>query len=233
MHRGTGIVPAQISVIIPTLDAEPVLPACLAALIEGLSAGLIRELIITDGGSRDATQAIAEAAGAVFVVGPASRGGQLRRAGMLARGNWLLILHADGDLQPGWSTAVADHLAGSGAPAHFRLRFRARGMMPALVAGWANLRARLFGLPFGDQGLLLRREDYDRAGGYPDQPLMEDVALVRALAARPVALPATILTSAERYRREGWLRRGARNLWLQARYFAGADPAALDAAYRR
>ncbi len=76
MHRGTGIVPAQISVIIPTLDAEPVLPACLAALIEGLAAGLIRELIITDGGSRDATQAIAEAAGAVFVCRP----GLARRA---------------------------------------------------------------------------------------------------------------------------------------------------------
>jgi len=105
--------------------------------------------------------------------------------------------------------------------------------MPAWFAGWANLRSSLFGLPYGDQGLLMRRVAYDRAGGYPDQPLMEDVALVRTLH-RPLAgLPVRALTSAERYRRAGWIRRGARNLWTLARYFSGADPAVLAAAYRR
>ena len=161
-------------------------------------------------------------------------GGQLRRGVAAARGDWLLILHADTQLSPGWVEAVADHLDRPEAPpAYFRLAFRARGLMPALVAGWANLRARLFALPYGDQGLLLRRAVYDSAGGYPDQPLMEDVALVRALGRPLVALPAEARTSAARYQRTGWLRRGARNLWTLLRYVMGADPAALAARYRR
>ena len=225
--------PAEISVIVPTLNAESELPACLSALVEGLSAGLIRELIITDGGSTDRTAELADAAGAVFLSCPASRGGQLRRAGSVARGNWMLILHADTVLTPGWSVAVADHMATRGGAACFRLGFRAGGLMPLWVSGWANLRSRLFALPYGDQGLLLPRQEYLRAGGYPDQPLMEDVVLVRALRPRPVLLPATALTSAARYQKAGWLRRGARNLWTQARYFAGVDPDRLVADYRR
>lgn len=226
--------PAPITVIIPTLDAEGELPGCLTALGEGLVAGLIRELVISDGGSSDATRRIAEAAGAVLLTGPPSRGGQLRRGVAAARGDWLLILHADTQLAPGWSEAVTVHLERAGAgPAYFRLAFRARGLRPALVAGWANLRARLFALPYGDQGLLLRRAVYDRAGGYPDQPLMEDVALVRALGRPLVALPAEARTSAARYQRAGWLRCGARDLWTLLRYVMGADPAVLAARFRR
>jgi rSAM/selenodomain-associated transferase 2 len=222
---------APISVIIPTLNAAEALPRCLAALSEGLQAGLIRELVISDGGSGDATRAMADAAGAVLVRGPASRGGQLRRGVAASEGAWLLVLHADTVLAPGWTEAVAAALEAGGAW-HFRLRFDARGPAPALVAGWANLRARAFGLPYGDQGLLLRRAEYEAAGGYPDIPLMEDVALVRALG-RLRALEAEAVTSAARYRRQGWLRRGARNLWTLARYFAGADPQALAERYRR
>ncbi|MDU9004030.1 TIGR04283 family arsenosugar biosynthesis glycosyltransferase [Sedimentitalea todarodis] len=226
--------PAEISIIIPTLNAQEHLPACLAALMEGLSAGLIRELIVSDGGSTDATCRIADAAGAVIVSGPASRGGQLRRGIEQARGRWLLVLHADTQLEPGWAAAVGEHLQnGQGASAHFRLAFRARGLMPAWFAGWANLRSYLFGLPYGDQGLLVQRAAYDRAGGYPDQPLMEDVALIRALSGPLVALPTRAFTSAERYDRSGWLRRGATNLWTLIRYFSGADPKALATAYRR
>ncbi|MFV0515061.1 MAG: TIGR04283 family arsenosugar biosynthesis glycosyltransferase [Jhaorihella sp.] len=226
--------PAEISVVIPTLQAAAGLPGCLASLVEGLGGGLIREVIVSDGGSRDETAAIAQAAGAVVVIGAASRGGQLRRGCAVARGRWLLILHADTVLSPGWAQVVGDHVADpQSGPAHFRLSFRAVGFRPRLVAGWANLRAALFGLPFGDQGLLLRREDYDGAGGYPDQPLMEDVALVRALQRRIVALPVRAATSADRYDRDGWLRRGARNLWTQARYFAGTDPETLFRSYPR
>lgn len=226
--------PAAISVVIPTLNAEGALPACLSALIEGVQAGLICELVISDGGSRDATAEIAEAAGAELIRRAPSRGGQLRRGCAAARGAWLLVLHADTVLEPGWAEVVAAHIRRREAgPACFRLAFRAQGLAPRWVAGWANLRTWLFRLPYGDQGLLLRREDYARAGGYPDQPLMEDVALVRALR-RPVALlPVVAWTGAERYLRDGWLRRGARNLWTLARYFAGADPARLDASYRR
>lgn len=225
--------PAEISLIVPTLNAEAHLPRCLESLMEGLPAGLIRELIVSDGGSTDRTQAIAEAAGAHIVTGPASRGGQLRRGAARAQGRWLLILHADTVMEPGWSACVADHIAERNDPAYFRLAFRAAGIMPRWFAGWANLRAGLFALPYGDQGLLLRAEDYARAGGFPDQPLMEDVALVRALGRPLSALPARAFTGADRYQRDGWLRRGARNLWTLARYFAGADPERLAESYRR
>lgn len=225
--------PAPVSIVIPALNAAEELPACLEHLMEGLGAGLIRELVITDGGSIDETRAIAQAAGAEWVSGAPSRGGQLRRGCAAAKGEWLLVLHADTHLEPGWSAAVAQHLQdGQGRPAYFRLRFRARGVLPAWVAGWANLRSRLFALPYGDQGLLIRRADYDAAGGYPDQPLMEDVALVRRLKGL-AALPSAALTSAARYQRAGWLRRGARNMWTLMRYFFGVAPERLAKSYSK
>lgn len=223
---------APLSVIIPTLQAASALPVCLAALGEGLEAGLIREVIVSDGGSGDATQAIADAAGAQVVTGPASRGGQLRRGAEAAHGAWLLVLHADTVLPEGWPRAARAQMR-AGGPAAFRLSFDAAGVMPALVAGWANLRSRAFGLPYGDQGLLIPKDVYEAAGGYPDIPLMEDVALARALKGRIALMPLAVTTSADRYARAGWLRRGARNLGTLARYLCGADPQRLAARYRR
>ena len=225
---------APISVIIPTLNASGGLATCLGSLGEGLSAGLIREVIVSDGGSSDGTLDLAEAAGAKIVAGTASRGGQLRRGCEAAQGDWLLVVHADTILVDGWSRQVLKHLAK--APenaAHFRLMFRAKGIAPWMVAGWANARAKLFGLPYGDQGLLLPRPLYDAIGGYDDIPLMEDVAIVRRLRSRLTALPAVATTSAERYERDGWVRRSMRNAVTLARYFAGTDPVKLQRDYAR
>ena len=147
---------APVSVIIPTLNAASGLPACLGALGEGLEAGLIRELILTDGGSMDETAAIAEAAGAIWLAGSAGRGAQIARGVAASQGAWLLILHADTVLEAGWSRAVLDHIKSAPTKAGFgQLAFAARGAAPRFVAGWANLRARFFGLPYGDQALLV------------------------------------------------------------------------------
>ncbi len=226
---------AAVSIIIPTLNAAESLPDCLAALMEGLEAGVIRELVIADGGSRDATLAIGEAAGAVVVEGAASRGGQLRRGADAAQGEWLLFLHDDTQLAPGWSAAVLAHLRDAPDKAGwFGLLFDAPGLAARIVAGWANLRARLLSLPFGDQGLLISRGLYDTVGGFADIPLMEDVVMARALGRkRLLRLPAMARTSARRFAREGWFRRGARNLVLQIRFFAGASPERLAQRYRR
>ena len=223
---------APISIIIPTLNAEDRLPSCLNALMEGVEAGLVRELIVSDGGSTDATGATAQAWGANVLHGPASRGGQLRRACQVARADWLLVVHADTVLQAGWTDHVRRHIAHPERAAWFRLQFDETGVAPRIVAGWANLRSR-FGMPYGDQGLLISAALYARVGGYRDVPLMEDVALARALKGKLTGLPVTAVTSAEKFRNQGWVRRGARNLWTFARYVAGADAARLADGYRR
>lgn len=223
---------AQISVVVPTYNAEAALTACFGALMEGLEHGLIRELIVSDGGSTDATEVVAQAWGADVVSGPASRGGQLRRGVEAARGEWLLVLHADTVLRAGWTEAVRAHLAQPETAGWFRLAFDQRGVAARVVAAWANMRS-LAGLPYGDQGLLVHRDLYDDVGGFPDQPLMEDVAIARRLRGRMQGLDAVAVTSAQKYRRQGWVRRGGRNLWTLLRYFAGTSPDILAQAYRR
>ena len=122
---------APISIVIPTLNAADELPGTLASLGEGLAEGLIREVVISDGGSTDGTRAIAEAAGAEWVAGAAGRGGQLARGVVAAEGEWLLCLHADTHLGPGWAAAILAHLRDAPNRAgYFRLRFRAEGLAP-------------------------------------------------------------------------------------------------------
>ena len=123
--------------------------------------------------------------------------------------------------------------SGAGKAGWFRLAFDAPGAPPRIVAAWANARARL-GLPYGDQALLIHRSLYRKVGGYPAIPLMEDVAIARALGrARLAALGAVATTSADRYLRNGWLRQGARNLLTLTRYLLGASPETLARSYRR
>jgi rSAM/selenodomain-associated transferase 2 len=224
--------PAPISVVIPTLNAADRVGPTLGALTEGLDAGLIRELVISDGGSTDAIAEIADLAGARLVIGAASRGGQLARGADATRGAWLLVLHADTVLAPGWARAVTVHLQNDpDRAACFHLRFNASGVRPRLVAGWANLRTRMLGLPYGDQGLLIPRALYQSVGGYVDVPLMEDVLIARALKGRITLLPHYAVTDVARYRREGWFRRGARNLWTLARFLTGTPPDRLVRRY--
>ncbi len=226
--------PATLSIVIPTLNAETALPETLDALLPGVGAGVIREVIVSDAGSTDGTQVLAKEAGAEVVTGQPGRGGQLRRGAQVARGEWMLFLHADTHLPANWVGAVMTHIAAQPEKAAvFRLAFRAGGMMSAVTAGWANLRTRLFSLPYGDQGLLISRALYDQIGGYPDQPLMEDVAIARRLKGRVVLLPETASTDAGRYLAEGWVRRGGRNLILLMRYCLGASPKALAARYHK
>ena len=225
---------APVSIVIPTLNSGAELPATLASLGVGLQAGLVRELVISDGGSEDGTLAHSDAAGAVLVSGPAGRGGQLARGAAAARGEWLLFLHSDTWLDSRWLGAVMAHLRDyPDSAGYFRLAFRSEGMAPRLVAGWANLRSRAFGLPYGDQALLVSRSLYQEAGGYPNIPLMEDVAMACALRGRLRPMPATALTSAGRYQRQGWFWQGSRNLSILLRYLLGADPERLLRSYAK
>lgn len=224
---------APVSVIIPTLNAAEELGSTVACLFEGLDEGLVRELVLSDGGSGDGVERIADDLGAHLITGPAGRGGQLRRGAEVASGEWLLFLHADTHLAPGWSGEVLKHLQRSpDKAACFRLAFRATGLAPRIVAGWANFRTAVFGLPYGDQGLLISRTMYDAVGRYPDSPLMEDVAIARALRGKICRLRSIAATSAAKYQAQGWVLRGARNLWTLMRYFLGVSPERLARRYR-
>ena len=224
---------APLSIIIPTLNAADALQRSLPALTEGVKAGLVRELVISDGGSTDATERVSGEAGAVWVSGPAGRGGQLRRGVEAAEGEWLLILHADTVLGDGWSESVLDHMPHPENAAYFRLRFDVNGVAPQLVAGWANMRSRLFSLPYGDQGLLISATLYHGIGGYPDIPLMEDVAIAKALKGKLVQLPVSATTGSDKYLHEGWFRRGARNLTTLVRFLLRVSPERLAQNYDR
>ncbi len=223
--------PAPISVIIPTLNAGASLGPVLAAVSAALTEGLITEVIFADGGSDDDTLLIAEEVGAEVVTSPPGRGVQMAAAAREARGAWLLFLHADSVLQDGWTRAVAGHLRDVERVGYFRLAFDDTSFAARWIAGWANFRARAFGLPYGDQGLLVSRKLYDAVGGFEEIPLMEDVAIARKLRGRLRMLPAGIVTSADKYRRDGWLRRSFKNAGVLLRYRLGVSPEELAKRY--
>lgn len=181
--------PAPISVVIPTLNAASTLPACAASLMEGLAEGLVRELIVCDAASSDATQPIARALGAIVVEGPQDREGRIAKGVEQARGDWLLILPQDGELDPGWSTSVRRHIeAAPGRPARFRPH--ASGPLSAGRAAWQALRAGLSGKPVYEPGLLLPRSGFGSGGAAGG----DGASLARLPQGRPVVLAATIRT---------------------------------------
>ena len=215
--------PDCLTVVIPTLDAAATLPGTLAALAW-------HDVVVSDGGSTDGTRDIA---GVRFVTGPRGRGAQIAAGVAAAGGNWLLILHADTRLAPGWAEAVRTHIAVSpDRAAYFRFRLdsldpRARWLEHAVA--W---RCRVLGLPYGDQGLLISHAVLEAAGGVRPLPLMEDVDLIYRLPSRPVGLPVDAITSAARWERDGWTRRSLRNLLCLSLWYAGVPAAKIARLYR-
>lgn len=223
----------MISVIIPTLNAAPFLARTLTPLVGAVALGLVKQAIVVDAGSGDETVAIAEAAGCEVVVSPPGRGGQMRAGAAAARADWFLFLHADTSLEDAWIEESA-HFIGGGSQraAAFSLAFDDDSAGARWVAFWAAARAHLLKLPYGDQGLLISRALYDAVGGFRDLALMEDVDIVRRIGARRLSIMrARAVTSAEKYRRDGYVRRSSRNLLLLTRYLLGADPAKLAKEY--
>ena len=210
----------QLSVIIPTLNAAARLPATLAAL----SGGLVDEIIVADGGSTDAP--IPPWPNLRLIRAPRGRGSQLAAGVAEASGDWLLLLHADTILQPGWQTAVGRHVAsGPGCAGYFRFNLDSESPRARRLERRVAWRCRVMSLPYGDQGLLIHRDLLAAIGGVPTLPLMEDVAMVRRLGWRRLAeLTATATTSALRWEREGWHYRSMRNFFCLSLYLIGFPP---------
>jgi rSAM/selenodomain-associated transferase 2 len=212
----------NISVIIPTLNAARALPATLAALDD------VDEIVVADGGSADDTVAVATDFGARVVTASTGRGNQMIVGEHAARHMWLLFLHADTFLEKGWRKEVERFISDPGnaqkaAVFHFALDDDSRDArrLESMVA-W---RVRRLGFPYGDQGLLIRRDFYRSLGGFRPWPLMEDIDLIRRIGrGRLVVLQSAARTSAERWRRDGWRWRSIKNISCLTLYFLGVPP---------
>jgi rSAM/selenodomain-associated transferase 2 len=222
----------RISIVIPTLNAAMTLPDTLAMLC---SSAMVGEVIIADGGSSDQTATRAVTAGARVVVGPQGRGSQLAAGAAAASGNWLLFLHADCRLEPGWEKALDAFLRAPAAECragYFDLALDDPALAARRLERIVAWRCRVLALPYGDQGLLIARCLYDEVGGFAPLPLMEDVEIVRRLGPRRLArIGARCIASSQRYRNDGYLRRPLRNLLCLSLYFAGVPAARIVRLY--
>jgi hypothetical protein len=220
----------MIGVVIATLNEAQALPALLDDLRE-LAVSLPADVVVADGGSGDGTPACAVAGGARVLQAPRGRANQLNRGGTVVRGEWLLFLHADCRLGAEARSALLAAVEPSAGvqAAVFRFAIDLPTVSRLFIEIGQGIREALSGLAYGDQGLLVRRELFESIGGYPDLPLMEDVAMIRALRRRTrvARLPAPLVTSGRRYRRGGVLRTWLKHTALISLYLIGTSPARL------
>jgi len=220
-----------LSIIVPVLDEATGIEATLTALAPYRARGC--ELIVVDGGSRDGTSDLASPLADRVLAAPRSRATQMNAGASVARGDILLFLHADTKLPANADSLIHDGLAQSGRVwGRFDVRFDRDGIMP-LIAAMMNLRSRLTGIATGDQAVFVTRAAFDAVGGFPAQPLMEDIALsarIRRLS-RPAYIGACVTTSARRWRQRGIVRTVLLMWRLRLAYFLGADPARLARQY--
>jgi rSAM/selenodomain-associated transferase 2 len=220
----------DISVVIPVLDEA----AQLAAAIASARAPAVREVIVVDGGSADATPRVAREHADLVLDAPRGRALQMNRGGAAAHGAVLLFLHADTRLPADFADAVlgalADPLVVGG---RFDVRIVPATPLLRLVGGLMNLRSRLSHIATGDQAIFVRRATFAAMGGFPAIPLMEDIAFSRALRrqGRVACLRERVETSARRWLRHGPLRTVLLMWWLRLLYFFGASPARLRRSY--
>ncbi len=221
-----------VGVVIPTLREATTIGGILADLANMPS---VIDVVVVDGGSDDGTVDVACAAGARVMASPPGRALQLNTGAGAVRGEWLCFLHADVRMplaaRDALETIVTDPKVSA---AVWRFGLDGPGVWFRLIEFGTLVRDRIGGLPYGDQGLLVRRTLFQEVGGYPEIPLMEDVAIVRALRrhGRLKRLSGPLIVSNRRWKREGPYKTWVRNAGLVAAYLAGVPPARLARWYR-
>lgn len=223
-----------LSIVIPVLDEAAGIGAALARLQAFRGRGC--EVIVVDGGSGDGTVDLARAACDRVAVSPPGRAMQMNAGASVARGDALVFLHADTELPTDADRLVLEALGGNRHVwGRFDVRITGRPAMLRVIAAMMNLRSRLTGVATGDQAIFCRRATFDAVGGFPSQPLMEDVEISKRLRrlGPPACLRERVTTSGRRWEKHG-VTRTILLMWrLRLAYFLGVDPARLVRSYPR
>lgn len=221
-----------LSIVIPALNEAAGIEATLRALQPLRARGV--ELVLADGGSGDGTTALARPWVDAVADAPRGRALQMNAGAALARAEVLLFLHADTRLPPLADVLVLQAVASGACWGRFDVRIEGRPWMLRVVATLMNLRSRASGIATGDQAIFVTRPAFDRVGGFPAQPLMEDVEISRRLKrlGRPACLSAKVRTSGRRWEQRGVWRTIVLMWKLRWRYWRGESAARLAEAYR-
>lgn len=223
-----------VSIVIPARRGEEHLHALLRQLPPGLDA----EVIVAYGGplDDDARRLRQSRGDVVWIESDEGRGPQLNAGAARARGNWIWFVHADSRLPPDWAEVFrALDAAPAVAGGSFAFQLDSTAWQARVLERGVAIRVALFGLPYGDQGIFVRRPVFEKMGGYAAIPLMEDVEFVRRLKREGALrhLTVKLATSARRWERDGWWTRSALNLVFLTLYALGATPGWLAKRYHQ
>ncbi|MGO2133654.1 MAG: TIGR04283 family arsenosugar biosynthesis glycosyltransferase [Halomonas sp.] len=221
----------KLSIIIPTLNEAATIESLLTRLPAKQTDAI--EVVVVDGGSRDDTLARARPLVSKVLLQLPGRSRQMNAGACEARGRHLLFLHADTHLPPDAELLIESALSGQSVWGRFDVRLEGRHRLLPVIARAMNLRSRLTGIATGDQGLFMTREAFQAAGGFPDQPLMEDIEMSRRLKRQspPACLRARVTSSGRRWDHHGaW--RTIHLMWrLRYRYWRGVSANILAKEY--
>jgi rSAM/selenodomain-associated transferase 2 len=223
----------RLAIVVPTLNEEVTLRRYLPAALAAAD-----EVIVSDGGSADATVAVARSLGARVVTGPPGRGVQLNRGASAAiegKADILLFLHADTALPPEGAEAVRAAVAQGAPGGAFFLRFDADRPLQRLGSWLVNRRTRWLRVPLGDQAQWATREAFERLGGFPDWPLLEDIDFMQRLRRQPgfTIIEEPVVTGARRFLELGTVRTVAINWLIWLLFWGGVSPHRLARLYRQ
>lgn len=221
----------RLTIVLPVLDEAAIIVGALQALKPLRARGA--EVIVVDGGSGDGTAELAQPLADRLIGAPGGRGAPLNAGAALGTGDALVFLHADTALPENADVLIASALERR-AWGRFDLRIAGRHPLLAVVARMINWRSRLTGIASGDQAIFVTRRAFLAVGGFPDLPLMEDIAISRRLKrlCRPFCIATPVVTSGRRWEHHGVIRTIVLMWRLRLAYYFGVEPARLAPLYR-